>query len=75
LGEFWPIGRLFTLGSFLKIAELAHMCGQLFFHEKMCIYFDQKCVCWATFWAIFSQTHPASTFMHAFDPEGKELNL
>jgi hypothetical protein len=30
LGEFSPIGRLFTLGSFLKIAQVAHILGLLF---------------------------------------------
>jgi hypothetical protein len=30
LGKFSPIGRLFTSGSFLKIAEIAQIIGLLF---------------------------------------------
>jgi hypothetical protein len=32
LGEFSPIGRLFTLGSSFKITEVAQIFGQLFLH-------------------------------------------
>jgi hypothetical protein len=33
LGEFSPNGRLFTMGSFLKIAEVAHIFRGYFFHS------------------------------------------
>jgi hypothetical protein len=54
LGEFSPIGRLFTLGSFCDIAEVTTFFGLLF-----CIDFD-KSKGWATAWATFSPTHPVT---------------
>jgi hypothetical protein len=34
LGEFSPIGWLFTFGTFVKITEVAQIIGLLFFHTK-----------------------------------------
>jgi hypothetical protein len=34
LGECLPIGRLFTSGNFLKIAEVAQFFGQLFYGKN-----------------------------------------
>jgi hypothetical protein len=43
LGEFSPIGRLFTLGSFLKITKVAHIFGASFFpRKKGCVDFSKK---------------------------------
>jgi hypothetical protein len=56
LGEFSHIGRLFTLDSVLKITKVAQFWGILFPRYQLCINFEQK-MGWATFWAIFSQTH------------------
>jgi hypothetical protein len=49
LGEFSPVRRLFILGIFLKITKVAHIFGLPFLTVKE--------MCWAMFWAIFSQTH------------------
>jgi hypothetical protein len=54
LGEFSTIGWLFTLGSFVKITEVANIIGLLFPTLKLCINFQK--MDWATFWATFSQT-------------------
>jgi hypothetical protein len=35
LGEFSPIGSLFTLGNFVKIAEVAPIIGLLFYTVKV----------------------------------------
>jgi hypothetical protein len=56
LDEFSPNGWLFTLGSGLKITEVAPISGQLFPRYRLCINFDNK-IGWATFGATFSQTH------------------
>jgi hypothetical protein len=59
LGEFSPIGRLFnkhTLGIFLKITKAAQIFGLLFSSGPVMYYFDKK-MGWATFWATFSKTH------------------
>jgi hypothetical protein len=45
-GEFPPLERFFFFSSFLKISEFAKSWG--YFYPKMS---------WATFWAIFPQTH------------------
>jgi hypothetical protein len=50
LDEFSPIGRLFTLGSGLKITGVARK-GYIF----PCISFDKND--WAINWATFSLTH------------------
>jgi hypothetical protein len=42
LGEFSPIGRLFTLGSVLKSTEEAQFIWRLFLHQKIRICFDKK---------------------------------
>jgi hypothetical protein len=57
LGEFLPKGRLFTLGIFIKITEVAQNCGLLFFFSLLdyTLILTKKVL--ATFWAIFSQTH------------------
>jgi hypothetical protein len=56
LGEFSPNGLLFTLGSYLKITEVAHIFWLLYSMVKFKRKVGPKIV-WATFWAIFSQTH------------------
>jgi hypothetical protein len=61
LGEFSPLGRLFTLGSFL-IAALALIVGNFFPQSKICSNFDQKCIWLCIFWATFSQTHLVTLF-------------
>jgi hypothetical protein len=58
LSLFLPIEQLFTLGSYF-IIELALIFGPLFSAVQAMyvhINFNQK-MCWATFLAIFSQTH------------------
>jgi hypothetical protein len=52
LGEFSPIGRLFTLGWFLKNQKKPKLLGYLFPKQKLCFYFDPKSG-WPTLWAIF----------------------
>jgi hypothetical protein len=61
LGEFSPIGRLFTLGSFAKITE-AHYSNNLitFSHGK--IYGLVKIKRVGLLWAIFSQPHLVTLF-------------
>jgi hypothetical protein len=54
LGEFLPIGLLFTLGSFLKITEVVLIFGLFFGRRKLGIYFDQKM---DNIFGDFSQTH------------------
>jgi hypothetical protein len=54
------LGRLFSLGSFFSIAKVAHIWGN-FFPRKKVAYVQYYTIFanmdWATFWAIFSQTH------------------
>jgi hypothetical protein len=52
LGEFSPLGRLFSLASLLKFTEVAQILGLLFPKCQLCINFDKKIV-----WATFSKTH------------------
>jgi hypothetical protein len=54
---------LFTLGSLLKITEVAHFFGYLFPQLRLCIDFLQKTGL-ASFWAIFSQTHLVTLLAH-----------
>jgi hypothetical protein len=54
LGESSPIGRLFTLGSFSKITEVAHIFCYFFQSTNHALILTK--MGWATFWAIFSQT-------------------
>jgi hypothetical protein len=42
LGEFSPIGRLFTLGNFVKNTEIAQIIGLLFSTVKAVHYFHKK---------------------------------
>jgi hypothetical protein len=56
LGKFLQIGRLFTLGIFLKTIEAGQILGPLFSLEVMFLILTK--MCWATSWAIFSpKTH------------------
>jgi hypothetical protein len=64
LGEFSSIGRLFTLGSFIKITEKALFFLATFFHSKRYAYFSTKKIRWATIWAIFSPTHLVTLSSH-----------
>jgi hypothetical protein len=56
VGESSPIGRLFSLGSFLKAIEVSKVEAPFIHEKKLCTNFDKK-NSWATFWAMFSQTH------------------
>jgi hypothetical protein len=51
---------LVTLGSILKIEEVAQFFGFLFSMVKVMYYFQQKKMGWATFWASFSTAHPVT---------------
>jgi hypothetical protein len=53
LGEFSPIGYLFSLGGFLKITEIA----QILVHGTSYALILTKTTGWATLWAMFSQAH------------------
>jgi hypothetical protein len=44
LGDFWPIGPLFTLGSFLENDRSRSSFVLLISSEKLCINLDKKCV-------------------------------
>jgi hypothetical protein len=44
LGQFLPIGWLFTLGSVLKLTKVAKFLGLLFPRYQLCINFDKKWV-------------------------------
>jgi hypothetical protein len=48
LDEFSPIGRLFTLGSLLKISEVAKVLGYFYAQIGFYINFGKKM---GTFWA------------------------
>jgi hypothetical protein len=50
LGELSPIGRLFTLGSFLKVTGVTQISGNYF--PQYCLNIDKE---WVEL--IFSQTH------------------
>jgi hypothetical protein len=55
LGEISPVGRLFTLGSILKIIKVTQYLATLG-QGKIYVLYLQR-MCWATFWAILSQTN------------------
>jgi hypothetical protein len=57
LGEFLPVVRLFSLGSFFKITEVAQIFGLLFSMVKLHNVLISTKMGWASCWAIFSQTH------------------
>jgi hypothetical protein len=42
LGDFSPLGRLFTLGSFMEKTQLAQMCVLIISDIKVRINFDEK---------------------------------
>jgi hypothetical protein len=53
LCEFTPIGCFFTLGFFLKIAQVFFLFWAQFFHgTSFVLIFDKNG--WATYWAIIS---------------------
>jgi hypothetical protein len=55
LGEFSHIGRLFALSSFFNYKIIPHLWAPLVYkNDKAFILANMY---WATFWAIFSQTH------------------
>jgi hypothetical protein len=56
LVEFSPIGRLFSLGRFLKIAEVALILGHFFPRETSYVCFDKNGLGY-TLGDFFSQTH------------------
>jgi hypothetical protein len=56
----------------MKIAEIVQIFGLLFSAEKVMHKFRQK-MCWATFWAIFSQNHLVTLFRaNISSAEGEE---
>jgi hypothetical protein len=57
LGEISPIGWLFSLGRFSKIAEVAQILGLLFIWKKLCIEFDKNGLGYMYFGRFFWQTH------------------
>jgi hypothetical protein len=57
LGEFSPIGRLLSLGSFLKTAEGALTFLATFFQSKNYVSNLTRKIVWATFWTTFPQTY------------------
>jgi hypothetical protein len=61
IGEFLLNGSLYTFGSYIKISEMAQIPRLLFSTVKVMHKFGQK-MCWATFWAIFSQPHFVTLF-------------
>jgi hypothetical protein len=71
VGQFSPFGRLFTFGSFSKIAEVARVLELLFSPGKSSALVLAK-MGWATFWAIFSPMHPFTLALAKQDAE-KEL--
>jgi hypothetical protein len=48
-------------GQFFKYRSITKIWATFFTREKLCITFDKKWA-WATFWAIFSQTHLVTLF-------------
>jgi hypothetical protein len=54
---------LFALGSFWKMAEIAHNFGLLFSKVQIMYYIFLAKMGWATFWAIFSQTVHVTLFI------------
>jgi hypothetical protein len=75
LGEFSPIGSLFTLGCFMKSTEIAQIVCLLFSTVKVMHIFLPELFL-ATFWAIFftdSSGHPGgdteTKFLTFFTPK------
>jgi hypothetical protein len=63
LGEFSPNGQLFTMGSLMKIIEVAQIFLRILIRgKKSYILLLTKNGFGFTFWAIFSQGHLASMF-------------
>jgi hypothetical protein len=54
LGDFWPIGRLFSLGSFF-ITEVWQIIMLLFMQYKLSTNFDQEWV--GLHFGLFLRTH------------------
>jgi hypothetical protein len=63
LGDISPYRRVFTLASFLKITEVAHIVGLLFSRSRLCFNFWQERG-WATFFFTYSSGHPD----HNYEP-------
>jgi hypothetical protein len=63
LAEFSPIGRLFTLGSFLKMTVLAHILDNFLLSKCLVLPNLDPKMGWAAFRAIFIQTHPVTLVM------------
>jgi hypothetical protein len=76
LCEFLPNGRLLSLGSFIKITEVAPYFGILFFQSIAYVLILTK-IGWATFWGVFLQTHlvalAESQVLIATSPQNKNL--
>jgi hypothetical protein len=62
LGEFSPIGWLFTLGSFLKMTEVAQIFGLLFPNVSATYVLILTESGLGNSWASFSQTHLVTLF-------------
>jgi hypothetical protein len=54
------------LWAFFKNTEEAHILGLLFHHRKSEVLILTQKIGWATFWVIFSQTHPVTLKVGAF---------
>jgi hypothetical protein len=61
LGEVSPYWEMIYFGQFFKYRSITKIWATFFTREKLCITFDKKWA-WATFWAIFSQTHLVTLF-------------
>jgi hypothetical protein len=59
LGEFLPNEQRFSSVIVLEILEVANKLGYFFPRKMLCVDFAEK-ISWATFWAIFLQTHLAT---------------
>jgi hypothetical protein len=58
LGEYSPLERLFTLGSFSKITKVARILEYFFSGKKVTDEIGQKSYWLRRYWSIFSKTHP-----------------
>jgi hypothetical protein len=56
LSDFSPIRQLFTSARFFKLQYKPKNLGSSFAGVKLSINFDKK-TGWATFWAMFANTH------------------
>jgi hypothetical protein len=55
LGQFSPLGQLFSVGSFLTITEVAENFVTIFTRIKWCIYFDKNVLGYYIFGRFFTK--------------------